>query len=376
LKDRCNKKNMAVLLAAVLVSAALTGCATTSGRNGMDVTRINGRRYIELGAFCGPRGVKTSYDPVTRVATLSKSGHQVRMVVDDTCILIDGVFHNIRTPVAYSQGSVHIPYHFYRDVLDGLFERRPMVICDYLERPGFGRIKKIVIDAGHGGKDPGAIGRTGLREKDVTLDISKRLADLLSAEGVETSMVRSTDRFVPLEERVKIGNRPGNSLFVSIHANANPSRSMRGFEVYYMTPRISDTERAFSCARNEQLELGGSFAGTPSLDLKALLWDMVHTYNRAKSILLSKSLCKATGCSLDTRIIGVKSANYHVLRGSAIPAVLVEVGFLSNASEEQMLKDGSYRQRVAQAIHDGIKDFAHAGDSDSGGQTALLRSAR
>jgi len=99
-----------------------------------------------------------------------------------------------------------------------------LIISDYVETPDFGKIKRVVIDAGHGGKDPGAIGRSGLYEKDVTLDIARRLNTLLRSSGLETVMVRSTDKFVSLEDRVKIANQPGNSLFISIHANANHSK--------------------------------------------------------------------------------------------------------------------------------------------------------
>jgi len=350
------------------------GCATT-GRNGAFSTiRINGARYIALGEFCDARSVARSYDPLTRVATLTGANHQARIVVDDTFILIDGHPHQLPLPVVYSKDGVYIPDQFRRDVLDGLFERQPVVvISDYRGDAGFGSIKKVVIDAGHGGRDPGAIGRSGLLEKEVTLDISRRLAGLLNADGVETSLVRSGDRYITLAGRVVAANRPGNSIFVSIHANANPSKNMKGFEVYYITPRISDTARALSSARSEHLALDGSFAATPSLTLKALLWDMIHTYNRSESILLSKSICDVTGNSLDTKVIGVKSANYHVLRGASIPAVLVEVGFLSNSSEEQLLKEGSYRQKIAQAIHDGIRDFGQSRDDTGGNNYAAHR---
>ena len=360
----------------IMALGILSGCATTGRRGGLPTTRINGIQYVALGEFCAARSATQSFDPLTRVATLTKKNHQVSMMVDDTFTLVDGKPHHLRFPIAYSKGSVYLPDEFRRDVLDGIFDHTPVIVSDYRGYVGFGKIKKVVIDAGHGGRDPGATGRTGLVEKEVTLDIAKRLSDILSSEGVETALVRSNDRFVPLEGRVRIANQPGNSVFVSIHANANPSKSMKGFEVYYITPRISDTERALSSARTEHLDLDSSFAGNPSLNLKALLWDMIHTYNRGESISLSKSICKVTGCSLDTRVIGVKSANYHVLRNSTIPAVLVEVGFLSNSSEEQLLREDSYRQRIAQAINDGIKDFAHARDSEAGEQLILSRSAR
>ena len=362
-----------MLFIAVTVLAFMSGCATTSRRGDLPVTTIHGIRYIGLDDFSRACGVTASYDPMTRVASLAQGSHQVRMAVDDNAVLIDGVLHHLRAPIASSAGSVRIPYHFYRDVLAGLFESAPLIISDYARPLDFGRIKKVVIDAGHGGRDPGAIGRTGLYEKEVTLDIAQRLNGLLRSRGVETVMVRSSDKFVSLEDRVKIANQPGNSLFISIHANANHSRKMKGFEVYYITPRVSDTERALASARSLPPGTEGAFAGDPSLNLKAAVWDMIHNYNRSRSASLSKSICKVSGCQLDTRVIGVKSANYHVLRGSAVPAVLVEVGFLSNAQEERMLKDSSYRQRLAQAIQDGVLDFARAEDPARGERVALSR---
>ncbi len=292
------------------------------------------------------------------------------MVVRDSLAMIDGKPHQMGSAVELSDGLIYMPDSFRRDVLDGLFGDKAVSL---MRGFGFGKVGKIVIDAGHGGKDPGAIGRSGLREKEVTLDIAKRLSALLNASGVETVMVRSTDKFVPLEERVRITNRSGASLFVSIHANANHARSLRGFEVYYLAPKVSDAERAMSSARSEKLEIDGSFYGNPSMALKALLWDMIHVYNRAEARVLSDSLCKITGCSLDTKIRGVKSANFHVLRGSSIPAVLVEVGFLSNPAEEARLKDGYYREKLARSIFDGILDYASVRYKQAGNKAVVLQ---
>jgi N-acetylmuramoyl-L-alanine amidase len=366
-------RSIHVLVMSIVVAVVFAGCATTYRRGGLPTTRINGTQYVALTAFCDARSVAQSYDQLTRVATLSQAGHQVRLVVGDTFYLVDGKPYHLKKPVEYSQGDVYIPDNFRQQVLDDLFVTQPVIASNFV---GFGKIKKVVIDAGHGGRDPGAIGRTGLREKEVTLDIAKRLDDLLRAEGLDTTLVRANDQFVSLDERVKKTNNSSSSIFVSIHANANPSKNMRGFEVYYITPRISDTERALSSARNDSLNLNGSFAGNPSSNLKAVLWDMIYTYNRAESILLSKSLCKVSGCNLDTKINGIKSANYHVLRGATVPAVLIEVGFLSNLAEERSLKADEYRQRIAQSIRDGIKDFAHAQDAAQGGRLRLSSSER
>jgi N-acetylmuramoyl-L-alanine amidase len=220
------------------------------------------------------------------------------------------------------------------------------------------KLKKIAIDAGHGGNDPGAIGRSGLREKDVNLDIAKRLNSLLRAAGVEVLMIRSSDRYIPLSDRIEIANDSAAEFFISIHSNANHSRSLNGFEVYYVSSDISDTKRAMYSARSRELVLKDACLGSDSLSLKATLWDMIYTFSRAESRELARSICQSVDDSLDLYILGIKGARYAVLAGARMPAVLVEVGFLSNYNEERLLKSSSYRQKIAEGIFEGIKDYA------------------
>ncbi|MCX5700085.1 MAG: N-acetylmuramoyl-L-alanine amidase [Candidatus Omnitrophica bacterium] len=220
------------------------------------------------------------------------------------------------------------------------------------------KIKKVVIDAGHGGNDPGAIGRTGLREKDVNLDIAKRLAALLKSEGVEVVLTRSSDRYIPLDTRVQITNNSKADLFISVHSNANRSRSMNGFEIYYVATSVSDSTRAMIAARSSSLNLENADFASHSLALKAMLWDMIYTYDRAESIYLGRSICRSIGDNLDVRVIGVKNARYVVLRGARMPAILIEVGFLSNSQEERMLRNAAYRAKIAQGILYGISNYA------------------
>ncbi|MDD5594732.1 MAG: N-acetylmuramoyl-L-alanine amidase [Candidatus Omnitrophica bacterium] len=221
-------------------------------------------------------------------------------------------------------------------------------------------IRKIIVDPGHGGNDPGAIGRTGLREKDVNLDIAKRLAKLLRDAGIEVVMTRSSDVFIPLDRRVAIANGAQADLFISIHSNANRARLMNGFEVYYITPAATiDSRRALSAASSGRFtDLDSDMLAGSSLDLKATLWDMINNSNRADSIELAHSICRTIQSNLSTCVLGVKSANYFVLRGARMPAVLIETGFVSNSQEEKLLKNSQYRQQVAQAIEQGIENYA------------------
>jgi len=170
----------------------------------------------------------------------------------------------------------------------------------------------VAIDAGHGGKDPGAIGPTGLRESDVVLDVSLRLRDLLGKDGVRTIMIRDADVFVDLFDRAKIARERGATIMVSIHANAHAQTAVNGSETYYLTPQ------SLALAQMIQDELG-VVLGIPSR--------------------------------------GVKTANFVVLREPGVPSVLVETAFISHPDDEARLRDASFRQRVAQAIYRGITRF-------------------
>ena len=331
-----------------------TGCATVSRKESLPIYTLNGTDYIPLIPLCELRGIKWDYDTFTRKIDLSWPQHKINLMVGETLVLVDGESRNLKSPVDIYEGILVVPEKFREQILDALI-KGPL--------PGgatpsaFVRIKRVVIDAGHGGNDPGAIGRTGLKEKDVNLDIAKRLAAILRARGVDVTMTRSNDRFIPLPSRVAIANRARPDLFVSIHSNANRVRSLNGFEVYYAASGRSDYKRAFNSAREEVLGFDESCFSGSSLDLKATLWDMVYTYNRAESITLARSLCRSIGDNLDTRVLGIKDANFYVLKNVNIPAVLIEIGFLSNSREEHIIRNGYYRQRIAEGIAEGIDRF-------------------
>jgi len=316
---------------------------------------IDGATYLSLSSLCDLKGIRYEYDTLTRTVELKKQGHLILLRVGDGMVYVDGSRKQLNHPVDVYAGAIVVPNKFRQQILDNIFKDVPVFVS---VKPSFYKIKKVIIDAGHGGKDPGATGRTGLKEKEVTLDIAKMLKGLLEAQGIEVMMTRSTDRFVELSERVTMTNNSKADLFVSIHANANPVKGLNGFEVYYVAPKSSDSVRALSAARNEELNFDRSCFASSSLELKAILWDMVNNYNKSESVILSKTICKTIGRNLDTRVIGAKGANFCVLRGSCIPAVLIEVGFLSNLNEENRLYETGHRKRLAECIRDGIREYA------------------
>ncbi|MFQ5681607.1 MAG: N-acetylmuramoyl-L-alanine amidase, partial [Candidatus Omnitrophota bacterium] len=175
-------------------------------------------------------------------------------------------------------------------------------------KPSDYKIKRICLDAGHGGKDPGALGRRyGLKEKFVVLDIVRRMKKMLTAEGIEVVTTRDKDVFVPLDKRARVANMAGVDLFLSIHANAHRRRGVSGFEAYYISDKADDAARALSLAK-DNIPFPDSYiltegSGRPRQaafmrrlprDVKATVWDLVLTENRIQSVELADYICRVS----------------------------------------------------------------------------------
>ncbi|RPI56047.1 MAG: N-acetylmuramoyl-L-alanine amidase, partial [Deltaproteobacteria bacterium] len=217
-------------------------------------------------------------------------------------------------------------------------------------------VKRVVIDAGHGGKDPGAIGPTGLREKDVVLKISKKVASRLEKDlGGQTLLTRNGDRFLPLTQRTAIANAKKADLFVSIHANAAPSRIASGVETYFLNFALD--KEAMSVAARENATSTKSIG-----DLKNILNDIMKNTKVDESSRLAGYVQREVVKNLrkkysDVKSKGVKQAPFFVLIGAGMPSVLVEVSFISNKKEEERLKSDRYLDHVAEGIVNGIKSY-------------------
>ncbi|BBA70320.1 N-acetylmuramoyl-L-alanine amidase AmiC [Geobacter sulfurreducens] len=219
-----------------------------------------------------------------------------------------------------------------------------------------GKIRRIVVDPGHGGHDPGAVGAHGTQEKNVVLTIGLKLAEKLRDElGIDVVMTRSTDVFIPLEERTAIANKVNADLFVSIHANASLNRGASGIETYYLN--LAKTEKAAQLAAREN----GTSLEKVSL-LQAILFDLMANYKLNDSAHLAEEVQKALYRKLhgqypSTRNLGVKQGPFYVLVGATMPSILVETAFISNEVEEERLKDSSYQEQAAEGILEGIKGY-------------------
>ena len=347
----------------------LKGCATTpTATRALPSYSLNGTKYFPLISLCDQEGINWSYDIFTKTIILDKDSQHIILRLGENIALVNGSEKDLRYPVEINKGIILLPTSFKEQVYDPLF--KGYVSAPVIPKPSTCKIRKIIIDAGHGGKDPGAIGKSGLREKDVVLDIARRVAKYLEKEGKEVTLTRSTDIFIPLERRADTANRINADIFVSIHANANRSKSFSGFEVYCLSNSVDDQSRALAfIENNENLKLENTdYDNAAGLDLQVTVWDMVNTSNRQESQELASRLCRRVSSELGIKTNGTKGGPFYVLKWTQMPAVLIEVGYLSNPTEEQMLKTNLYRQQLAEHIAAGILNYCEDFSVAEGGK--------
>ncbi len=220
-------------------------------------------------------------------------------------------------------------------------------------------IKTIVLDPGHGGVDPGAVGKKRLQEKEVNLAVAKILKKKLENYGLKVLLTRIDDRFVALSERTRFVNEKKADLFISIHCNASESnRKANGFETYFLSEAKTDWERAVLARENGALKFEATDAN-PNIqdDIGLILADLTQNEFLKESYCLALEIQTAGIDILKDVDRGVKQAGFYVLRGSFTPAVLVECGFLSNPAEEKKLATGKYRENIGQAIFLGVINY-------------------
>ncbi|MDD3064991.1 MAG: N-acetylmuramoyl-L-alanine amidase [Endomicrobiaceae bacterium] len=218
--------------------------------------------------------------------------------------------------------------------------------------------KLIVLDAGHGGEDPGAIGPNGTKEKDINLAITLALKKLFDKDkNYKVILTRTNDIFIPLAERTNIANENKADLFISIHNNANFKKEISGFEIYFLSENASDSEAAATAIlENSVVSLENKPKGEKEI-LQNMLWSMVvNEYINDSSELSSFISCETTG-RLKIPFRGIKQANFFVLRGTQMPAVLVEGAYLSNYGDEAKLNTKRFQLSIADSIYEGVKKY-------------------
>ncbi len=291
----------------------------------------------------------------------------------------DKIINNVRF-AQYNKGTVRVvidlknskdfsayllenPYRLVVDVYagdaKGIFPE-PREVIKMPENRFLNNIRTVVIDPGHGGKDPGAVGRKGLKEKDINLSVGLKLGKILEKkQGMKVIYTRTKDKFVPLNKRTQLANSKKADLFISIHTNASKKRAVRGIETYFLN--WTNEDQAMKVAAREN--------GVPLWKMKKqqggmqmILQDLARSNKKEEAMKLAYNVQNAMVNDLkkDYRRIkdhGVKFALFYVLVGAEMPSILVEIAFISNREEEKRLANNKYRDRVAAAIAKGVKAY-------------------
>jgi N-acetylmuramoyl-L-alanine amidase len=241
-----------------------------------------------------------------------------------------------------------------------------------------GRDIIVAIDAGHGGNDPGAMGRSGTREKDVTLSIAQRLKERIDREpGMRAVLTRDGDYFLAHRVRIKRARDQQADMFISVHADSYNDRSVVGSSVYTLSARGASDEAARWLAERENAAdlVGGVSLEDKSDVLKSVLLDLSQGASMSASLIAADNVMNELDRIGNVTRRGVKQAGFLVLKSPDIPSMLVETAFISNANEEARLKDPRHQQRLAEAIHSGVRSYFYA-NPPPGTHIAQLRHQR
>jgi len=323
-----------------LMVAVLIGCATSSSR------RAEGESLEEL---CRQAGIGYTYDPVTRGARLTKGSKTVSVLVGSDAVWLGDQKIMLQEPVQLSKDKVKVSADFKEKVFS-LFASAGI--------PG-GRQRgkiRVMIDPGHGGKDPGAIAYK-IKEKEIVLDISRRLERLLKDEGCEVRMTRGGDQFISLEQRTEIAAQWKADFFISVHANSSESKQVKGFEVW--APRVLTYEdfREDQRRKNHQIAFNQLNMKKHDRALEKTVEDLFYRHKREQSLKMAAVVSRQCSREAALNNRGVKQSGFFVLRNTLIPSILVEVGFVSNNREAEKLQTGAYRQQIAEMLAVGIRDY-------------------
>ncbi len=302
-------------------------------------------------------------DPMDQRIRINMYDQQLIVLLESSYVQERGDIYNFIYPVIMKDEKYMLPKLFLSETLPMIFPGK----MDYskgkflVDLPTDNTIKRIVIDPGHGGKDPGAVGFSKKNyEKDVVLDIAIKLKTKLEKNlDVTVILTRSEDEFVSLQERTKMANQENADLFISLHCNAHRSSKVRGIEIYYLSTAKTDEARAVEALENSVVYdyEGGESAVKQYDDLAFILADMTQNEHLLESSELGFKLQQNTIAASQAKNRGVKQANFYVLRGAYMPAVLLELGFISNKEEEKKLINSGYQEKLVQAIFQGVSDF-------------------
>jgi len=300
----------------------------------------------------------------------------IKVTNDIAFILIEDSLYQLSSKVIKDKNDYYLPIDSFFNIINSLskdfsavltsqkisFSNKKITVTpnkkvDLSNEKQKWEFKTIVIDAGHGGKDPGAVGYRGTKEKDIALDVAKRLEKKLSKNlNVKIVMTRDEDIFLRLSERTKIANQNNGSLFISIHTNAAEDRRASGFETFLIGPNKNEAAVRVAARENAVLELEG-ISGQKLTNEDLIKATIAQSAFASKSEQFASMVQGEIKKRVQSKDRGVKQAGFYVLMGASMPNVLVELGFISNPSEEKKLRSPQYRDQLATAIYRAVEQY-------------------
>lgn len=333
-----------------LMILSLHGCG------GRPVVIPNQPMGIPLQDVCDRYHVTWQWDGVTQVVLMEYRGNISKALVGSSTVLIGQQKIILSAPLRREHSTIYVPEDFEAKVLAPF----GIPMAGLAQVGSSSRVHVIVIDAGHGGKDRGTMAPYGMDEKDIVLDVAKRLKMLLESAGTKVIMTRETDDFISLPERTIIAAKSGADLFVSVHVNSNQDHSVNGFLVYYL-----EALSRRDLTEEQRLENGQTYLKSLNAQdtstMESIVTDMMNTFKTSQSQKLAKTIVREARAEPGVKVRGdgIRICRFFVVRNTLIPAVLVETGFLSNHQEHGKLISSLYRQKLAEIIARGVLDYAN-----------------
>ncbi len=318
--------------------------------------------------------IRKHFDPIFDLVSLESPTGKLKFRIGSGFYTFDGKIEKISKKILEKDSTLYLPLELTEAILINLisydvrykFKSNELLLDiakDVTPKKDI-NVKAIIIDPGHGGKDPGTSDAEGYFEKNVSLQVGRYLYLYLRKyyPEIRIIMTRKTDHFIELEERSRIANRilkdTRDSIFVSLHCNASLNEKANGFEIYYLSQSPS-TEQA-----REVAILENKFVSAPKRQIAQIQSELLSSVTQRRSKRLASKIEESYGKNLSEAFPsrGVKKADFSVLRGSLMPAVLVEMGYLTNSGESKSLKDKEIQKQIARSIIKGIRSYSDAKD--------------
>jgi len=348
----------------------------------LPVFPVSGKRYISLYDMQAFFTFEASFDIVLQRGKLYHREHVAVYKTGHSYILVDNMLVKGDYPVIREKGDILLPLYLAEKIIEAFYpelavtdngnvlvfkaQEPPEKVEPITPSASADPIAFIVIDAGHGGKDPGAIGKGGLKEKNITLTVAKNLESLLKKKvrNIPVYLSRNSDIFLELHERTEFANKRlkknTNGIFISIHVNASISPKISGFETYFLSQNPSNEDARNTAALENNVIIFEEKTRRKKKygEIEYIEARMITTQIQKESAMLAQSIQNAMSKNVKPfKSRGVRKADFYVLRGVLMPAVLVEIGFITSESESQSLNKSVYQKILSENISDGIAAF-------------------